>query len=175
MGQISNNQSFIVGASGLVGGTSALNQFQTAMDGVVLGLGRDVTVHLSPAQMECTATGCTFNPFYQKYATPSGSLCETCRGQGFIIEPRWTTYIANVRWTEEAYNESRTTQEAHEPGRMGQNFVRTKMVVAAFDHIKESIGATIDGVDVELHEEPRKTGFGSRLLYTVAWWKVANR
>lgn len=175
MGLIPNNQSFIAGASGTVGGTALENQFQTAMDAVVIGLGRDVTVHLPPAQMECTAPGCTFNPFYQKYATPSGALCEVCRGQGFIIEPRWTIYRGNIRWTEEPYNEARSIQEKHEPGRLGQNFVRTKMNVAAFDHLKQSIGATIDGVDVELHEEPRKTGFGSRLLYTVAWWKVANR
>lgn len=175
MAEISNNQSFIAGASGIVGGTVLENQFQTAMDGVLIGLGRDVTVHLQPAQTPCTAPGCTFNPFYQRYTGSSGILCEVCRGQGFVNEPRWTIYRANIRWTDEPFNEAKSIQERHEPGRLGQNFVRTKMVADAVDHLRESVGATIDGIDVELHEEPRLTGFGSRLLYTVAWWKVANR
>jgi hypothetical protein len=175
MGYISNNQSFIAGASGTVGGTTLENQFRTAMDGVLIGLGRDITIHLPPSQDPCTAPGCTFNPFYQRYTGVSGIFCEVCKGQGFVLEPRWTTYRANIRWTDESMNGSKDTRETSEVGRQGQNFVRTKTVASAYNHIKESIGATIDGVDVELHEEPRYTGFGSQVLYTISWWKVANR
>lgn len=175
MGLISNSQSFYPGASGSVGGTALENTFRSAMDGVLVGLGRDITIHLPPTKNACVSSDCTYNSTYDRYIGTNGKICETCRGQGFTIEPRWTIYRANIRWTEEPYTESKSSAEPYEPGRLGQNFVRTKLVASAFDHVKQSIGATIDGVDVELHEQPRTTGFGSQVLYTVCWWKVANR
>jgi hypothetical protein len=175
MGLISNSQSFYPGASGLVGGTALENSFKSAMDSVLVGLGRDITIHLPAAKSECPAVNCDYNSTYDRFMGTNGKICETCRGQGFVVEPRWTIYRANIRWTEEPYNEAKSSQEKFEPGRLGVNFVRTKMVASAFDHIKQSIGATIDGVDVELHEQPRTTGFGNQVLYTVCWWKVVNR
>ena len=106
----------------------------------------------------------------------NNKVCEVCKGQGFLIEPRQTVYVANIRWTDEPFNEStRHIQERHIVGRLGQNFCRTKMQVTARDHVRQSVGATIDGIDVELFEEPRVTGFNGSLLYVVSWWKVANR
>lgn len=154
MVQIGNSQSFIAGASGIVGGTTMQDMFQTAMDGVMVGLGRDVVVHLPPSKSPCASSDCIYNSTYQRYIGRDGKICETCRGQGFVLEPRWTVYRANIRWTDEPYNEARNPQEKYEPGRLGQDFVRTKFVAAAFDHIKQSVGATIDGVDVELFEQP---------------------
>lgn len=175
MGLISNNQSFYPGASGLIGGTSLENTFRSAMDSVLVGLGRDVTIHLPPAKTPCISSDCKYNSTYQRYIGDDGKICETCRGQGFTIEPRWTIYRANIRWTDEPFNEARTILEKHEAGRINQNFVRTKLVASAHDHIRESVGATIDGIEVELFEEPRLTGFGNQLLYTVCWWKKVNR
>ena len=58
---------------------------------------------------------------------------------------------------------------------MGANFARTKMNYGAMEHIKDAVGATIDGIEVELFDEPRFSGFGGQLKYVVALWKVSNR
>jgi hypothetical protein len=177
MGYISNGQSFMAGASGVIGTSVQQDAFQTSIDAVLVGLGRDITLHLPPAKAPCTSADCKFNSFYKRWVTTTGQPCESCRGNGFILEPRYTSYRANIRWTNEPYNQGNSQQEAdyQQFGRVGVDFCRTKMVVAAYDHIKESVGATIDGTNVELFDEPRKTGFGNRLMYTVAMWKVANR
>lgn len=177
MGYVGNSQSFMTGASGIIGTTAQQDTFQTAIDSVMVGLGRDITLHLPPSKLPCTSPDCKYNSFYKRWVTTTGQVCESCRGNGFVMEPRYTTYRANIRWTNEPYNYGTNTQEteAQQFGRIGVDFCRTKLVIAAYGHIKESIGATIDGINVELFDEPRKTGFGNRLMYTVAMWKVMNR
>ena len=176
MAIIVNNQSFSPNASGItISGLAG--DFRTAMDTVLLGLGRDITIHLPPGKNACPDVNCVFNSTYKRYTGANGKICDTCKGQGFLIEPMQTIYLANIRWTNEPFNETtRDIEEQHVVGRIKQNFVRTKTVAIAFDHIIQSIGATIDGIDVELYQEPRRTGFGAApLLYTVAWWKAMNR
>ena len=147
------------------------------MDTVLTGLGRDITIHLPPSKSPCPDITCKFNSTYQRYVGTNGKICETCRGQGFLVEGNQTIYIANIRWTDEPFNEStRNIQEAFPPGRLGANFVRTKTVASSMDHLRQSVGATVDGINVELFMEPRFTGFGAApLLYTITWWKVVNR
>lgn len=146
------------------------------MDTVLTGLGRDITIHLPPSKSPCTDVDCKYNSTYQRYTGTNGKICETCRGQGFLVESRQTIYIANIRWTAEPFNESTGVQEKFPAGRVGVNFVRTKTVATSKDHIRESIGATIDTTNVELFREPRQTGFGrDPLLYVISWWKVVNR
>ena len=55
------------------------------------------------------------------------------------------------------------------------NYVRTKTVIQSFNHIQESLGATIDGVKVKLFQEPRKTGWAGTDLYVITWWERANK
>ena len=106
----------------------------------------------------------------------NNKICEDCKGQGFVVEPRQTVYKANLRWTDEPFNEStRNIQEIGTPGRLGSNFLRMKTVQVSQVHIRESIGASVDGINLELFEEPRYTGFGGQLLYVISWWKVVNR
>jgi hypothetical protein len=176
MAIIPNNQSFSVNASGVVL-SSLVGDFKTAMDTVIIGLGRDITIHLPPSKSPCADVTCKYNSTYQRYIGTNGKVCETCKGQGFLVENNQTVYTANIRWTNEPFNESTTNiQEVFEPGRLGANFIRTKTVASSINHIRTSIGATIDGVNVELFREPRQTGFGpTPLLYAVAWWKVVNR
>ncbi len=174
MGLINNLQSFTTGASGVVN-ASAKARFKRAMDIVLVDLGRDVTMHLEPSRTACADPNCAYDSFYKRYLGNNGQVCQSCRGQGFTLEPRFTIYRANIRWTNEPYNnESSEIEEQQSFGRLGADFVRTKMVQVAFDDIKDSIGATIDNINVELFEEPRFVGFGD-LLYTVAIWKVSNR
>ncbi len=175
MAIIPNAQSFPTLASGTL--INLAPTFQNTIDTVLTGLGRDITIHLPAGKSPCPDVTCKFNSTYQRYTGSGGKICETCKGQGFIVEPRQTIYIANIRWTNEPFNEStRNIQEVFEPGRLGANFIRTKTVAVSLDHIRESIGATIDGINVELFREPRQTGFGrAPLLYLVSWWKVVNR
>jgi hypothetical protein len=171
---IINAQTFATAASGALDQTSLAEQFREAMDTVLLTCGRDVIVHLPPSKLPCVSSDCVFNSFYKKFVSQAGKVCETCRGEGFIIEPRHTTYIANIRWTNEPYYNPNGEERAV-AGRIGADFVRTKMVKEAFNHIKQARGATVDSIQVELLEEPRLTGFAGSLFYCVAWWKVAGR
>ena len=176
MAIIPNSQSFSANASGIT--VSALaGDFRTAMDTVLLGLGRDITIHLPPGKNACPDVSCVFNSTYKRYTGANGKICNTCKGQGFLIEPMQTIYLANIRWTNEPFNEnSRNIEEKHVAGRVAANFCRTKTVATSVNHVRQSIGATIDGVDVELFQEPRTTGFGAApLLYTISWWKAINR
>lgn len=174
MAIVQNNQSFSPYASGYAL-DALITPFKAATDAILLDLGRDVTIHLPPSKQKCSDPTCKFNSFYKKFTGPTNKLCELCKGQGFILEPRQTIYRANLRWTNEAFNEARNINERHEVGRIGQNFLRMKTVADSMTHIRQSIGATIDTIDVELFEEPRYTGFGRNLLYVISWWKVVNR
>lgn len=174
MGYISNNQSFNSSASGLISSTT-VSQFRNVIDSVMIGMGRNITIHLPPTKQQCPDVSCSFNPFYKKFTRNDGKICDSCKGQGFLIEPRYTVYIANMRWTNESLNESSNIQERYEIGRVKQNLLRVKTVASSMSHIRESIGATVDGINLELSEEPRYTGLGGTLLYVVSLWKAMNR
>lgn len=160
---IPNGQSFSAYASGVVD-SSLYNVFKENMDGVLVGLGRDITLHLEPAKQRCLV-GCAYNSFYKKFTNSVNQICSNCRGDGFVYEHRQTVYRANIRWMNQPYN------DAENPVRTSENYVRTKTVADSYEHIQSSKGATIDGINVELYQEPRKTGFGTNLLYTIAIWK----
>lgn len=165
---ISNLQSFSSYASGLIP-SSARTTFKDNIDGVLYNLGRDITVHLKPAKSRCLS-GCVFNQTYKKFTNATNQICSECRGDGFILEPRQTVYRANIRWMNQPYADKGNATRTEE------NFVRTKTVAASYDHIKDSIGATIDGINVEVYQEPRTSGFGETpLLYTIAYWKRVDR
>lgn len=171
MAIIPNAQSFPTLPSGNL--INLASTFKNTIDTVLTGLGRDITIHLPASKNPCPDVACVFNSTYGRYTGSSGKICETCKGQGFIIETRQTIYIANIRWTNEPFNQ---IEEISVAGRMGVNFVRIKTVASSKTHIRKSIGATIDDVNVELFREPRHTGFGKEpLLYVISWWKVVNR
>jgi hypothetical protein len=175
MSIISNLQSFTSGASGVIGPTAKAN-FKRAMDTVMVDLGRDIEVHLEAARTDCTDPDCEYDSFYERHMSSTGAVCDTCKGQGFYVEPRQTFYRANIRWTDEPFNLNRFGSKSErnmEFGRFGVNFVRTKTVETSYDHIKRSIGATIDGINVELFEQPRYTAFGD-VLYVVTFWQVMS-
>lgn len=174
MAIVVNSQSFAAGASGTVM-QSAAGQFQEAMDSVILGMGRDVTVHLPPSKSRCPTQTCRFNDTYQKFIGPDGQLCRTCGGQGYFLEPRQTVYLANIRWINNPLANTKTGGEATPAGRVYEGDVRTKMVAAAFNDIRNCIGAEIDGIPVKLIQQPRYTGFGGNLYYVIAFWEETNK
>ena len=103
-----------------------------------------------------------------------GTICRACGGQGFIFESRQTVYRANIRATNEPLANPGDWAETNVAGRKFENFVRTKMVAVAYDHIEESIGATIDGKEYELLREPRYSSYVNN-HYVISWWKRVNR
>lgn len=171
---VPNNQSFSTGASGVII-QSLTNTWRTQVDTVLLGMGRNITIHLQPSKTACTSSDCVFNSFYKRYMGTDGKVCSDCRGQGFILEPRQTVYMANIRWTNDPYNGSNSTADNSIPGRFEANFVRTKTVQESYSDIKSAAGATIDGINVELHDEPRYSGFGGQLFYVTTFWKATNK
>jgi hypothetical protein len=172
MAVIPNSQSFAAAASGMTL-ENLEPTWKAGIDAVMLGLGRDITLHLPPSKLPCNDAGCRFNSSYKKFMNADGSICRTCTGQGWILEPRQTVYRANIRWVDQAMAES-DFQESNLAGRIMPNHVRTKTVAASYQHIQECVGATIDGINVELFEEPRYTGMVN-VHYVVAIWKRVNR
>lgn len=175
MSLISNLQMFVTGASGLINTSDQV--FKKSMDTVINDLGRDIQIHLPPSKSPCSSPDCRFDSFYKKYVSSNGAVCSDCKGQGFFLEPRRTIYKANIRWTDNPYTDSTSSAEPvdMQVGRFGVNFVRTKTVAESFTNIQGSVGATIDGIDVELFHQPRYTAWGPQLLYVATYWKVTGR
>lgn len=172
MGNVSNNQSFSANSNGsLLSGLVA--KYKTAMDTVLQG-GRNITIHLPPQKADCPG-GCRYNSTYKRTVGVTGALCDVCGGQGFLYEPRYTIYIANIRQTEEDLNSSDGNKQSTTAGRISQKLVRTKTVIESYDHISGSIGATIDGEEYKLEIDPKKTGFGGTLLYVITYWKKMDK
>lgn len=172
MSIVPNNQSFDSASnstllSGLVG------KFKIAMDTVLQG-GRNITIHLPPLKSICPSA-CKFNSAYKKFTSSTGGLCPDCRGEGYKLEQRQTIYMANIRQIKQPIDNPDGDGQDTNAGRVSQKTVRTKTVIAAYDHIVSSIGATIDGEQYKLDTEPEKIGFGDTLLYAVTLWKKMDK
>lgn len=169
MALIQNNQSFNAGASGIV--LSSINSlFKNKMDTVLLG-GRDITLHLPPEKTVCPGS-CKFNSTYNKYIGLDGKACRTCKGEGFILEHRYTIYKANIRWINESLSDVRGGGEDTPAGRLQENLVRIKTQSSAINHMNQSLGATIDGISCILWEQPRPHGWGGQVFYCTSMWKA---
>jgi hypothetical protein len=131
-------------------------------------------LHLPPQKSSCPGA-CKFNSAYKKFIGTNGQLCRECKGSGFLLEPRQTLYRANIRWTDEPLDKSNRTGQNTTAGRVFTSLVRTKTVIESYDDILKSIGATVDGEPVKLFNNPRKTGFGNKLMYVVTFWEITNK
>jgi hypothetical protein len=105
----------------------------------------------------------------------SGGLCSTCKGKGKIYEHRQTIYKCNRRWQNKPIDRTLTGNQATEGGRIHANVVRVKTHIASFNHIMQSLGATLNGQKLKLIEEPRKTGWNGTNLYVISWWERASK
>jgi len=172
MSIVPNSQSFSPQASGTLV-SSLASRFKAGMDTVLLG-GRDITLHLPPAKTACPF-GCKFNSTYNRFLGLDGKMCRTCKGQGFLVEPRQTIYRANIRWTNETLASKRAGGEDTPAGRISENLIRTKTVIESLNHIKQALSADIDGTNCILWEEPRPHGWGGQLFYVTSFWQKSNK
>lgn len=169
MAIIPNGQQFSAFASGLIP-TAIYNTFKQHMDGVLYGLGRNITIHLPPAKNRCLSN-CQFNSTYKRFTNANNQICADCRGDGFVFEQRQTIYKANIRWTHNPFNDAILDGDSTVGARNSRAFVRTKTVYDSYENIMKSIGATIDGINVKLQNDPQITSFGPNNLYVVTIWK----
>jgi len=170
---IPNGESFDPASSGLM--PSKYNaMFKRKMDSVLMG-GRDLIIDLPSASLDCPDPNCRYNQTYDQYMGLGGGLCSTCMGKGKIFEHRQTIYKCNRRWENKPIDRALTGNQATPGGRVHANVVRIKTVAAAFDHITQSLGATLDGQKIKLIEEPRKTGWDGETYYVISWWERASK
>lgn len=170
---IPNNESFEPGASGTLV-TQFNSLFKKQMDSVLLG-GHDIVLDLPPASTDCPSPACRYNQTYDQWMGANGNLCQTCRGKGKIYEYRQTIYKCNRRWENRPIDRTLTGGQNTEGGRIHANVVRVKTHIASFDHITQSLGATLDGQKIKLIEEPRKTGWNGETYYVISWWERASK
>jgi len=168
MAIIANGESFSADASGIIVSRHAAI-FKSKMDSVLMA-GYDFTIDLPPRSDDCPDVGCRYNQTYGQYMTLAGGLCSTCMGKGKIYEHRQTIYKCNRRWENRPIDRALTGGQATEGGRVHADVVRIKTHIASFDHIMQSLGATLNGQKLKMIEEPRKTGWGSELFYVISWW-----
>ena len=170
---IPNDESFDVASSGLI--TSTFNGiFRRKMDSVLMG-GTDIVIDLPPSSDPCPDPGCRYNQTYSQWMGSDGGLCSTCMGKGKIYEHRQTVYKCNKRWDNKPIDRALTGNQATQGGRIHANVVRIKTHIASFDHITQSLGATLDGQKIKLVEEPRKTGWDGENFYVISWWQRASK
>ncbi len=169
--EVANNQSFSPYASGLIP-PSLYGDFKVNIDGVLYGLGRDITIHLPPSKDRCPS-GCTMNSTYKKFTDATNQICMECRGAGFKLEQRQTIYRANIRWSHNPFNGPQLGSD-DTPARNSQAYVRTKTVYDSYASIMKAVGATVDGLNVVIHDDPQITSFGPNNLYVVTIWKKVD-
>lgn len=172
MGEVPNSESFDANSSSSLV-NNMYGKFKQQMDTVLQG-GYEITIDLEPGKTDCPSN-CRYNPAYKRHQGINGGICATCKGEGFVYDPRFTTYKCNRRWTNEPLDAAENTGEDTVPGRVGANFVRVKTVAASWNHIVRSIGATIDGQKVKLYREPRYVGWGGQNTYVISWWERASK
>jgi hypothetical protein len=170
---IPNNESFEPDASGVIV-TRRTAIFKKKMDSVLLG-GFDITLDLPAGSTDCPDPSCRYNQTYDQYMGSTGGLCSTCMGKGKIYEHRQTIYKCNRRWENKPIDRALTGGQATEGGRVHANVCRVKTHIASFDHIMQSLGATLNGQKLKMIEEPRKTGWDGTNLYVISWWIRASK
>ena len=170
---IPNNESFSPNASGIIV-TRHTAIFKEKMDSLLLG-GHDILIDLPAGATDCPSVNCRYNQTYDQYMSLAGGLCSTCRGKGKIYEHRQTIYKCNRRWENKPIDRALTGNQATQGGRIHANAVRVKTHIASFNHIMQSLGATLNGQKLKLIEEPRKTGWNGVNLYVISWWQRASK
>ena len=152
--------------------------FKETIDQVIADLGRTVTLYFSPSASGCpncfagpdgSSNGLYdgANPFPLGGAFnkpfPTGGRCPVCKTSHKILTEQSKDYTANIG---RAPKDSDFTQEGTSP----ENVVTTKMQIVAFDDIKRSKKALIDGELYVLLRDPIKTGL-QNLDYVRAFWR----
>jgi len=172
MGEVANSEYFHPDSSSTLI-PSLIAKFKISMDTMLQG-GRDVIIHLPPEKSQCPGS-CRFNSAYKKFISATGGICSTCKGEGYLLEHRYTTYKANIRHIDMPLESADSGGQDTPAGRISQRVVRTKMALIAYTHLQKCLGATIDGEEYKLHGDLEKTGFAGTVLYVVATWKKMDK
>lgn len=157
-------------------------QYYEAISQIIADMGRTVTLHLPP-----TTSGCpncknlsigdrslnvynTSNPFGSgpyNINFPNGRRCPVCAGTHQI------KFANSVEWRA-TINKDINENDYDVVGVEPQNVILTKMLIEAWNDIKNCIRATIDNIDYVKLSEPTKIGMGNLptdLKFVNTLWK----
>ena len=153
------------------------DQFKETIDQVIADLGRPVRLFFQPSASGCpncfAGPDGSSNGLYDSSNVnpvggrlnkpfPNGGICPVCKGSHEILTEQSVIYTATIG---RASKDLDFSQEGVFP----ENVVTTKMQIVAFEDIKRSTKALIDGEIFTLLRDPVKTGLQD-LFYVRAYW-----
>jgi len=153
--------------------SSLKTKWRIAMDTIMQG-GRAITLHLPPLKSACVGS-CRYNSTYKKHMSATGGICGACKGEGFMLEQRQTSYTANIRHEEMKLESADSGGQDTPAGRISQRVLITKTVIASYVHLQKCIGATIDGENYKLIGDLEKRAFGGTVYYVQATWRKMDK
>lgn len=156
--------------------------FKETIDQIIADLGRSVTLFFQPSSSGCSNCGMgpdgssngiynSSNPFalggplHKPF--PNFGVCPVCIGDHKIKTQQSTTYTSTVG---RAPKDLDFSQE----GTFPENVVITKMQIVAFDDIKRTIKAKIDGEFYTRLRDPVKTGLKDLSHVRTFWKKITD-
>lgn len=158
-----------------------VNLFQDRISQLIADLGRDVTLVLTPIQVDCPNCGFDFvnnrsNNVYTSNASgvsfnksfPTGQKCPVCQGKGRLEFSRSIVQQSLVGFgpAPEEFN-------YEEFGLTPDQVMRTKNKLNILEDLMAAQYAIIDGFECERITIPRKTGLRD-LAFVVTYWKRRN-
>lgn len=150
MTSVSNKQD-LTASSGISFGTTFDSLYHSMMDNAMVEMGENITVHLPPGRTACTDPQCSYDPF-QERAT---RYCATCRGTGFIVTTRDTTYTAQITVG------PRELDDNNSVGRLEVNECRITTVIESYEDLRKAEGLTVRGEKYQLKSGPKIVGFNT--------------
>ena len=158
---------------------NALQQeFEGSIDQLLADLGYRITLYFEPSASGCpncrrgpdgesdgiyTDSDNPFSAGQYNIPFPDGSQCPVCKGSNKILTQQSQDYTALIQ-----YNP--TDIEFEDTGREPAQVVRTKTQIVAFNDIKRTVKAKIEGEFYVLIREPVRTGLQVR-SHVRAWWQ----
>lgn len=151
--------------------------FNDTLDQLISDLGRSVRLYFEPSASGCSNCGLgpdggsngiynAANPYpvgQYKRAFPNGAVCPVCRGTHNIYTEQYATYTALINRKPKNLDYTKLNINP-------ENVYSTKMVMAAFEDIKRTKKALIDGEWCVRLQDPVKTGLKD-LKYCKCFWK----
>lgn len=165
-------------ARGLFVSSELQQEFEQSIDQLIADLGYTITLFFQPATSGCPNCGRgpdgksdgTYtdadNPFPAgqfNIPFPDGGTCPVCRGSNDILTEQSQTYTALLKYDPEDIDFEQTGKEPTQ-------IVRTKTQLVAFNDIKRTVKAKIEGEFYVLFRDPIRTGLQSR-SHVRAWWQ----
>lgn len=153
-------------------------EFEQSIDQLIADLGYVITLFFEPIASGCpncgrgqdnqsdgiyTDTENSFPAGQFNIPFPDGGQCPVCKGSNKILTEDSQNYTALLQYNPEDLDFRPTGTESTQ-------FVRTKTQLVAFEDIKRTVKAEIEGEFYALLRDPVRTGLQIR-SHVRAWWQ----